>query len=500
MRTSIPRITATAFLGLVVVACAPVASQAPNAATPSESAPPGASAMPSPSASPTGATAASPSLPPLPASADLPVRGSARENSDHPVLMAPGPEGGLYVHIPMRTAPAVLALLDSTGKPRAGWPVAVPGATFCDHLLPADDGSVRIVCTMENPDGNMFDPMGAFAFEPNGRLLAGWPVSIDGFFVAAGLVGDDLTLFVSQSLGDVEVEGQPSMSGGLVTIARDGRVEDGARATDIGHCCTWKIGPDGIAYGVASGLDASDVRVSRILALDHHGVRAGWPVSFGGVTSGPAFGPDGRIAVTIADASLSRVLAFEPGGTDVSARSAHLPVATAEYSEDTGGCTVGSPQAPVVTHDGTTFVYSELNSAIYAIDRSLRTIPDWPFEPDVPRAVARPGLESEHEAGYCPTSVVPAVGPDRTLYLALQAPDTTVGGRLLAVGLDSQLRPGWPVDLLRPGSEFWSVVVGPDGTVYALAIEPESGDSSSATILAIAPDSTVRYRTTIVEP
>ena len=130
----------------------------------------------------------------------------------------------------------------------------------------------------------------------------------------------------------------------------------------------------------------------------------------------------------------------------------------------------------------------------------MRTIPDWPFEPDVPRAVARPGLESEHEAGYCPTSVVPAVGPDRTLYLALEAPDTTVGGRLLAVGLDSQLRPGWPVDLLRPGSEFWSVVVGPDGTVYALAIEPESGDSSSATILAIAPDSTVRYRTTIVEP
>ena len=70
--------------------------------------------------------------------------------------------------------------------------------------------------------------------------------------------------------------------------------------------------------------------------------------------------------MTIADASLSRVLAFEPGGTDVSARSMHLPVATAEYSEDTGGCTVGSPQAPVVTHDGTTFVYSELNSAIYA--------------------------------------------------------------------------------------------------------------------------------------
>lgn len=54
--------------------------------------------------------------------------------------------------------------------------------------------------------------------------------------------------------------------------------------------------------------------------------------------------------------------------------------------------------------------------------------------------------------------------------------------------------------LSRPGSEFWSVVVGADGTTYALAIEPEAGGASSATILAIAPDSTVIYATTIVDP
>ena len=184
----------------------------------------------------------------------------------------------------------------------------------------------------------------------------------------------------------------------------------------------------------------------------------------------------------------------------MSARSAALPVATAEYTEDTGGCIVGSPQAPVVAQDGATFVYSELDSAIYAIDPSMATVQDWPFEPGAPLAIARPGLESEHEAGYCPAPVVPAVGPDRTLYLALEARDRTVGGRLLAVGSDSQVRAGWPVDLLRRGSEFWSVVVGPDGTVYALAIEPESGGSSSATVLAIASNSTIRYRTTIVEP
>lgn len=504
MRSSFLRTSATTLTALLVVACAPLASTSRTTTPRSEPAAPGASTMPSPSATPSGATTASPSLPPLPASAELPVRASARENSSHSILLAPGPEGGLYVLIPMRTAPAVLSLLDSTGKPRAGWPVAVPGATFCDHLLPADDGSVRVVCTMENPDGNMFDPISAFAFEPNGRLLAGWPVSIEGFFITGRVVGDDLTLFVSQSLWDVEIEGQPSFDTGFVTIAADGTIERGSRSTDIGDCCTWKVGPDGFAYGGVSGdPDSSpEPRTSRLTSADRSGVRAGWPVSFDGITSGPEFGPGGRIAVTVAspDTRTSRVLVFESDGTVVAARSAALPIRTAEVSADTGGCSVGSPQAPVVAHDGTTFVYSELDSAIYAIDPSMAAIRDWPLEPGARLAVARPGLESEHEAGYCPMPVVPAVGPDRTLYLALDARDTTVGGRLLAVGLDSQVRPGWPVGLLRPGSEFWSVVVGPDGTVYALAIEPESGGRSSATILAIAPDTTVRYRTTIVEP
>jgi hypothetical protein len=36
--------------------------------------------------------------------------------------------------------------------------------------------------------------------------------------------------------------------------------------------------------------------------------------------------------------------------------------------------------------------------------------------------------------------------------------------------------------------------------VYALAIEPEPNGAHSATILAIAPDSTVQFNVTVVEP
>jgi hypothetical protein len=86
------------------------------------------------------------------------------------------------------------------------------------------------------------------------------------------------------------------------------------------------------------------------------------------------------------------------------------------------------------------------------------------------------------------------------IYLPLLASSEGVGGSLVAVGVDGRVRSGWPLELTRPGSEFWSVVAGPDGTVYALAIEPEAADTSSATILAIAPDSSVIYSATIVEP
>ncbi|MDQ2966528.1 MAG: hypothetical protein M3R57_11850, partial [Chloroflexota bacterium] len=79
-------------------------------------------------------------------------------------------------------------------------------------------------------------------------------------------------------------------------------------------------------------------------------------------------------------------------------------------------------------------------------------------------------------------------------------PDATAGGRIVAVGRDGGVRPGWPVQLQRRGAEFWSVASGSNGTAYALAVELETSTSSSASIVAFAPDSTVLYTTTIVEP
>jgi hypothetical protein len=144
------------------------------------------------------------------------------------------------------------------------------------------------------------------------------------------------------------------------------------------------------------------------------------------------------------------------------------------------------------------FVFSAFDTAVFALVPSLAIVRGWPFEPAT--LLERPNPWLGQDGISCPLLALPAVGADSTLYLPLQARDASVGGSIVAVGPDGRVRPGWPVELRRPGAEFWSVVVGSDGTVYALAIEPEPGDASSASVLAIAPDSTVLYTTTIIDP
>jgi hypothetical protein len=317
--------------------------------------------------------------------------------------------------------------------------------------------------------------------------MAGWPVQLRPARKTAGrVVGDVLTVFNESA---------------LTTVGADGAIQRGVRMPNVETCCgdEWAVGPDGIAYGVVpvSGLTEGSGEVSRIAAVDLSGMRPGWPVNIDGIASGPAFGPDGKIVLTVGSfaGETSRVLVFGPGGKAVSALSAKLPIDTAETGVD---CTPGSPEPPVVAQTGTTFVFSEIDSAVYALDPSLNVMGGWPYRAATP--LVHPGWNDPRYDLPCASIGRPVVGPDRVLYLPMQARTASVGQRIVAVGPDGRLRAGWPVELRRSGAEIYSVVVGSDGTVYALAVEPETGGGSSATILAIAPDSTVLYRTTIMNP
>ena len=407
--------------------------------------------------------------------------------------MAPGPDATLYVSIPSPGG-SLIALLDDRGLPRPGWPIEISAWTPCGLLSRADDGSVRLLCNATDVPrpGNDASDLRAFAFDAGGRSLPGSPVQLgptSGLGDTGRVVGDELTLFAD---------------GRVTTAAADGSIRRSTYVPMV-YCCGggWAVGPDGVAYGVdpISGWDYGSAEVSRITALDLDGVRAGWPVRIDGIASGPAFGPGGQIVVTVGSfvRRTSRLLVFDRDGEAVAASSTELPIATGAFIEPGAyECFPFSPKPPIVARDGTIFVISEIDTAVFALDPSLEVRRGWPYRPATP--LVRPGYPDPRYDIDCGSLGVPAVGPDSVLYMPLQARDPTVGGSLVAVGPDGRVRPGWPVELRRPGAEFWSVVVGSDGTVYALAIEPEPGDASSASVLAIAPDSTVLYTTTIIDP
>ena len=221
-----------------------------------------------------------------------------------------------------------------------------------------------------------------------------------------------------------------------------------------------------------------------------------WLATVNGRPSGLGFGPDGRIYVTEGqeDESPSRILVFDNSGQPLSIGSEALPVApTSEYGG--AGPFVGPPP-PVVTEDGTNFLVTEdSGTTVYALDATGQVMAGWPYRDTV--GLQWPYVELG-ETGSNSWRMDPAVGPGNVLYLLHPPRSPTVGGSIVAVGPDGLVRPGWPVELRRPGAES----VGVDrlnGIYYALAID-RAGQYLVASMLAIAPDSTVRWTTTIIDP
>lgn len=347
--------------------------------------------------------------------------------------MVPGPDGTLFVSIP-RSGGSVLALLDRSGRPRPGWPITVNDSTSCELLLPLADGSVRVVCTLENPDGNTFSPIGAFAFDSNGRLLAGWPVDLDDDGVegysAGRVIGDELTVYAWATFGDAREAG----NAWIMTVAADGAVRNGTKVPFV-ICCDqrWAIGPDGVAYGSINqyGEDASAPKSSEFLAVSFAGASVGFPIAIDGLASEPAFDAAGLIHVTGATEvnERARTFVFDPDGRAVGG-SGNLGVrATDECVAIEGSCE--TPAAPLVGADGTTFVIG-FDTIVVGVSPSGRVMAGWPYRSEA-------GLQG---TGACPRGAacdsnnlaVPTIGPDNILYLPLQARDETVGGSLVAIG------------------------------------------------------------------
>jgi hypothetical protein len=420
-----------------------------------------------------------------PPAAELPVREPAEYYADS-VRMTPGSAGGLYVSIPTDRG-SVVALLDSGGKPRPGWPIA-PDAG-CGPAVFAAKGSVRVVCT---PGSDAVSR--AYAFTPDGHLMAGWPVEFPGQIWATPRVVDGQLVVMAY--------GNPGAFW-LVAVAPDGTIRTGTPyESPVPSRQDWRaqLGPDGTGYLMAFPHEPPNTATgdTEITAFDLNGARQGWLARVKGWSSDLVFGPWGRIYVSEGQEGKrpSRILVFGPDGRPLPIGSDSLPVAATSVYQGAGP--LGGPPPPVVAEDGTSFFVSEDGgTTVYGLDPSGRVMAGWPYrEP----ARLQWGYCGPGAAGCGVWRAAPAVDPGDVLYLLHPPRDKTVGGSVVAIGPDGRVRPGWPVVLRRPGSEFRSVVVAADGTTFALAVEPEGGGRYSATVLAIAPDGTVRYRTTIIEP
>ncbi len=492
------RVATSIVIGLLVVACGSAASPAPIP-TPPPSGPAASSVVATPG--PTPASIASPT--PVPGEALRPVRGSARELGER-VGMAPGADGTLFVSIP-RSGGSILALLDDSGRLRPGWPITVKDSTSCGSPMPVADGSVRIICDGTDLPKYDNDPsdVRAFAFDAAGQSMAGWPVRLRPGL--GRVIGDDLVYFAEQWITDTYDVGMVSHEAWVITVRADGSVRAGEKVpmieSESGE--RWALGPDGVAYAWLhdyGGIPEAP-KSSTFLALGMGGKIRGISTKLDGLASPPAFDQAGRLHVTVNAGRdrTARTFVLDTNGRAVDGGSRDLEfVATDVCVGIEGSCEI--PAAPFVAEDATTFVVG----AHYSSTTAVRVSPagavmaGWPYrsnDGNQGTGICAPG--DICEGGNLAT---PALGPDKVLYLIHAAADASIGGRLIAVGPDGRVRPGWPVELKRPGAEFWSVVVGSDRTAYALAIEPEAGNGSSASILAIAPDSTVLSITTIIEP
>jgi len=439
------------------------------------------------------------------ARASLPVRDAGEAVQD--IQLAATLDGGLYVSIAAR-AGTVLANLEPDGRARAGWPLMLAGWTYCTRPVPVADGSVRVVCARFDSSLSR-----AFAFDADGRLLAGWPVDFPGDIVdwayreQPRVIGDRLAI-VAHAYSDQTdpATGRQPGEAWLVEVTVDGKVSTGMRVAFT--CCpNLSLSPAGVGYVTAYQSSAGEIAATEISAFGVDGVRAGWPARIDGIASAPAFGPDGRIHVVVGSPERSpirtRILdqdgRVQPDGSD------ELPIAS---SSEWDGAGADYPGRPFLADDGLTYVIDERGghvvntgggTTVFAVDSVGSVVPGWPYR-------AQMGLEylgrcstDPEETGCGLWRTSPAVAPGPILYLLHAAADPSSGGSILALDRGGRVVDGWPVGLRRPGATFASIIVGPDATIYAVAVEPEAG-GRSGTILALEPDSTVRYRTTVVQP
>ncbi|HEY5435007.1 MAG TPA: hypothetical protein VIK13_07225, partial [Candidatus Limnocylindrales bacterium] len=317
------------------------------------------------------------------------------------------------------------------------------------------------------------------------------PRTGDSWEQAATVVGDRLYVPGRLITGEGGTE-TASVASWVNEILGDASGREGTRiSTPNGVMPDVVLAPDGSLRVVAMG----DQKL--IMAIDVSGPIPGWPRTFDGPVSQPAFGLDGRTYLAQDQSGRTSTLVVSRDGQALPIGSD--PVDIEQTEQWSGAGPDGGPAPPIVSTDGTVFLIQDGDSGlkVLALDPAGKVMAGWPYQAAV--HLEWQGRCGGQDAGCGVMRTTPVVGPGNVLHLLLAAADATKGGSIVAIGPDGAVRPGWPVVLPEAGSAFRSVVVGPDGTAYAVVLDRVT-EPTTATVLAIDPDGTIRYRVPIVAP
>ncbi|MBF6604213.1 MAG: hypothetical protein IVW53_01335 [Chloroflexi bacterium] len=356
-----------------------------------------------------------------------------------------GPDGTVYTSPTSSTLPNALLALGPDGRPKLGWPVALPDP-YMSTVAFGPDGSIYVATITKDGTAGHLVVIG-----PDGAIRPGWPYPTTGS-TGQLLVGPDGTVYAllsSKTDGD-----------SLLALNSDGRLKSGwpyrlattvkfgSQTIPVDHQVT--VRPDGTVYVTgAPGL----------VALDADGrVKPGWPFAASAWYNRPVFAADGTIYIGTGPrgpAVLSTIVALDQNGSPK--RGWRSPTI---YGNPTLGL---GPDGTLYAAEGCCGNPAERILA-FGSDGSARAA--WSVYKVPVSGGIIVGLD---------------IGATGDVYVTVAPPPGKTGSnRLVGLGPDGRVLPSWPTTVEGP---LWAQLFAPDGTAYFV---------SGNTITALVPDGHLR--------
>lgn len=309
------------------------------------------------------------------------------------------PSGGAYLTRGLGDELRVFAI-DALGATMPGWPMSL-GDHDWSGLQVGPDGALFAIRrpigtpTFDPSRGLIDDDAQLWAFEPNGKPRAGWPVpvpSIRGYLL--GSQGDVAVWSLIDDVGELCPHPRRTV---YTVLTADGRTATG-----------WPRGSTGLASFPALDKAGTLYYVSathKVYAHDRTGeVRGGWPVPVPGAGGGcgpvtPRVAPDGTIYVAGDEFwALSGDGAALPGWPYRPASQVDAPCFDSEC--------LGGPAANAIAPDGTLYVVvhhsdqARIRAEVVAIDRHGRLKAGWPYHVPFDASTVEVGVHAVSGDGH----------------------------------------------------------------------------------------------------